>query len=682
LATAPLSGRKYEFRVGKKVVGRIERNGDVWEARPNVVVIPGFPAIVAVELRDEESGERDIVPIECFDPQEPVSLFDLGSGRPVEAAPRLNPKGRYALVFGEDLTLSPEPDDWRTVNCGVMRLRLAALPGDAASTARLTLGGATVWEAKSSRIPSVPAWAWATLEVAGGAPGKSSIPMGHSYRIAIRHSSDVLITFVRLGMQPLEPKPEGRGLTLVGPITATTSAFALKSKWLIGLDRAGESARVSPEFEPTWHGGAILRGEVWEILDPANILDAGDARRSPVLIAPPRTWDDHEVSAGDWSLMEGEDWVSRPGHRPRPLTSLSGLGGRLAVRLGPFNAVPATPPEGGAKRLDALILADRVVDRGAVRSAYPSAANDDAHYWRIELANEIEIDEGYEVHWWDRSGALHHLRPCAWPLGEPARHDWWFVAAPYIATEPRALLVTYHEERLGTWWASNWAEKLTEVADRWEPEVIAELLCWFKLPALEKPSLPEIQRLAERWPTEVLRSWMSDKAPVGWRSVIRAAFRDWRPGTDQVETLVNALGAEGELPEGASALKLMEICPILMGRFLRARAVGSNPAETRMLIRWVRERIKDSLGSKVREWVGTGETHLDGASRITRLDGAFLKRLNASGVAATLDLPADDELDQRPNLDLAVTQYTVCRLLLSLDILQALEQLDFSSRKG
>ena len=101
-----------------------------------------------------------------------------------------------------------------------------------------------------------------------------------------------------------------------------------------------------------------------------------------------------------------------------------------------------------------------------------------------------------------------------------------------------------------------------------------------------------------------------------------------------------------------------------------------------MLIRWVREKIKDSLESKVRERVATGETALDGAARITRLDGAFLKRLNASGVAAALDLPADDEFDQRPNLDLAVTHYIVCRLLLALDILQALEQHDFSARKG
>ena len=687
LATASLPGREYTLRVDRRVVARIERDGGALEADRDAVVIPGFPAIAAVELSDEESGASEALSIECFDPQEPVSLFDLGFGQPVKAGSRLNPTGRYALVFAEDLTLSPDPDFWRLVRCGALKLRVAALQGDLASGAKLTVGGVAVWEAQALIRPALPSWAWATLEVAGEAAGKSSIPMGDSYRVAIRHSADVLITFVRRGMEPLEPKPAGRGRTLAGPITSAASALARKTKWLIGLDRAGESARVSPEFEPTRHGGAILRGEVWEVLDPANALDAGDARRSPVLIVPPKTWDGRDVPDKDWAVMEGEDWVSRPGLRPVILPNLSGMGGRLTVRLGTFNAVPATPPEGGPKRLDALILADRVVDRGIVRGIYPSEATDDAHAWRIELANEVEIDEGYEVHSWDRSGAVHHLKPRAWPPGEPSRHDWWSVEPPYIATEPRALLVTYHDKRLGAWWSADWAVGLVDVAEANEAGHIADLLLWFKLPVLEERSLPEVRRLAERWPTDILRSWMSKEAPAGWRFAIRAAFRDWRPGPDQFAVLSKALGAAEKVPEGAPALKasalnLMKICPILMGRLLRGQAAGSTLSDMRTFLRWVRAKVEDDLRFEVCDPDLPDETVRDGVARVTHLDLEFLKVLNASGVAAVLDLTRGDEFDQRPNLDLAVTDYPACRLLLALDILQSLEAGELSYWKG
>ena len=683
LATAPPPGRESTLRVAGRVVARIGRGEAGFESDRESVDIPGFPSIAAVELRDEESGASEDRSFDCFDPREPALLFDLRSGRPIASGTRPETPGRYALVFAEDLMLSPEPVEWRAVRCGPMRLRVAALAGDARG-ARLTLGGVTVWEARSpSDGPSAPSWAWATLEVAGKAAALSSLPMGQSYDVAIRHPAGVSVAFVRLGMEPLEPRPKAPGLTHVGPIASTVSSLARESRWLIGLEHEGASARIAREFRPARHGGAIFRGETWEVLDPANALDAGDARRSPVIIAPPPAWDGQIVRERleTWAVMEGEDRVDVPGSNPRIIPRLSGLGGRLTVRLGPFNAVPATPPDGGPKRLDALILADRVVDRGIVRGVLPDEA-DDPHAWRIELADEVEIDERYEVHWWDRSGEVHHLRPSAWSVGESARHDWWSVGRPHVATEPRALLVTYDDRRLGAWWAPDWAAGLAEVASARDPGLIADLVRWFKLPALEERSLPEARRLAERWPVEVLRSWSSDEAPVGWHFVVREAFRDWRPSPDQAEGLSIAFGASGPIPEVATSLRLMKICPVLMGRYLRARADQATPGDMRVLRRMIREEVEGELKFEVCDYVGTEETVHDGVERMTRLAPAFLKTLNAGGVAAVLDRPADGEFDQRRNLDLAVSEYVACRLLLTLDILRSLEAGELSYWKG
>ncbi len=254
--------------------------------------------------------------------------------------------------------------------------------------------------------------------------------------------------------------------------------------------------------------------------------------------------------------------------------------------------------------------------------------------------------------------------------------------APVRRLRARALLVTYEGRRLGAWWAAGWASGLEEVASARDPGLIAEWIRWARLPALEPRSLPEVRRLAERWPAEALRAWSVEDSSDGWRFVARAAFRDWWPGPDQLDGVAGVLGGAAPIPEVAAALRLMDLCPVTMGRFLKARAEGASDPERRVLFAGVRRSIEDSLRFDVGEWVGTDDTLRDGVSRATGLADAFLRGLNASGMAAVLGHPPGDEFDQRPNLDLAVTQFTACRLLLAMDILQCLEAGAVSHWKG
>ena len=369
LATASLPGREYTMRISGRVVARIERGEGGFESDRDAVSIPGFPPAFAVELRDEESGASEALSCECFDPQEPALLLDLRSGRTLEAGARLDAAGRYALVYADDLTLHPEPDEWRAVRCGAMTLRVAAMAGNTLGARLLTQEGTIVWESRTDSNGSIaPAWARVKLNVVGNSAGPPSVPIGESYEVAIRHRAGVRVTFVRRGMEPMEPRPIRPGLTHVGPIPTTVPFLGRDSKWLIGLEHEGESARVAHEFQPPRHGGAIFRGDAWEVLEPQNALAADDLRRSPVLILPPPAWGDRTLGEGEvWAVMEGEDWVDVPRSRPGVVKRLSGLGAPLTVRLGPFNAVPATPPVGGPKRIDALVLADRVLDQGLVR---------------------------------------------------------------------------------------------------------------------------------------------------------------------------------------------------------------------------------------------------------------------------------------------------------------------------
>lgn len=583
---------------------------------------------------------------------------------------------RYALVYADDLTLSPEAIDWKLVRSGPLKLRVAALAGDA-STAKLTLGDVTVWELGAAAVlPNPPGWARVTLGLRSKASGLSSVPIGASHEVALSHPADVRVAFVRRGSEPFEPKTRSSGVTVVGPITSTASISGKPASWLIGLERSGEIIRVNREFDPDRHGGAIHRGDAWEAMQPESPLDAGEAGRSPLFILPPKSWDGRRAGDGGtvWALMEGEHWVACPGLRPRIIPSMLGLGGRLTVRFGPFNATEATPPDGGPKRLDALILADRVVDRGIVRSVYlPDLAENGDQTWRIELEDEVEIDGDHEVHWWDRSGEVHHLNPTHWSAHGAARRDWWAIDQPGIATEPRALLVTFKDRRLGAWWAADWAANLEAVAEAREPEFIASLIAWFKLPVLERLSLPEVRRLAGRWPAEILRAWLAPGVPDGWRFAIRAAFQDWNPGPAEIEAVGRACEVPNEIPEVTASLRMMEICPTLMGRYLRARLTDASAVESRAVIGWLRGRIERSLRFEIRDLVGTEGTYHEGIERVTKLNDLFLKSLNRVGIAAVFGLTIDGEFDQRANLDLAVTQFVACRLLLALDILDSLE---------
>lgn len=686
LATASLPGRTYTIRIGGREFARIERGESGFEANREAVTIPGFPAALAIELRDEESAASESLLCECFDPRDPVLLFDLRSGRPVEARARLDAAGRYALVFADDLSLSPEPDEWRAVRCGPLTLRVAAITGDIDRARLLTRDATIVWEARTgSNVPAAPAWAQADLEIVTRLVSLPSVPLCESYEVAIRHRDRVRVTFVRRGMEPLDLRPIRPGLTHVGPIQTAVPSLGRASTWLIGLEQQGELARVKCEFQPPQHGGAVFRGDAWEILDPRNTLDADDLRRSPVLILCPPVWDSREINEGGgaWAVMEGEDWVDAPGSRPRIMRRLSGLGAPLTVRLGPFNAVPAVPPEGGPKRLDALILADRIVDLGLVRGVVRDDETGDAISWRIELSQVLEIDGRFEVHWWDRSGEVYHARPSAWANGEMVRHDWWSFKPPAVATEPRAVFVTYVNDRLGAWWTPRWATGLAELAEAGDPALIAYVIRWAQLPVLEEQSLSEIRRLAERWPVQVLESWISEESPDGWRFAIRAAFHDWRPRPEQLEALARALGVTDRIPQAATALRLMDICPVLMGRYLRAVANESGLADMRALFRLLRDKVALDLEFETGDYVGTEDSVYDGIQRVTRLDSAFLRNLNAVGVAAVLGLPTtDDEFDQRRNLDLAASHFTACRLLLALDIIESLEAGEPSHWKG
>ena len=168
--------------------------------------------------------------------------------------------------------------------------------------------------------------------------------------------------------------------------------------------------------------------------------------------------------------------------------------------------------------------------------------------------------------------------------------------------------------------------------------------------------------------------WLAIRGPGG----VPRLEAGGRPGRGAL----HGLGSPWRDTRGGHRARLMEICPILMGRFLRAKATGAPREEMRAVYRKIRAQIEADLRFEVCDFVGSEDDVRDGIQRMTGLDPAFLKILNAVGVAAVFDLPAAGEFDQRPNLDLAASQFTACRLLLALDLLESLEAGEPTHWKG
>jgi len=414
--------------------------------------------------------------------------------------------------------------------------------------------------------------------------------------------------------------------------------------------------------------------------------------------------------------MEGDTWVDRLGTRPRPIRNLTGLGGPLTIRRGPFNAVPDIPPLGKKRTVDAMILSSELVDRGrllglhlvdhpdgdaAVRSA------------RLELESPLEIDERHAVIWWDRDGRLHQLCPRPWREGDVRRDDWWVVDLPPLATTPRAAAIAYRGHRLGVWWAGDWHDDLGALSEE-DPSGVAVLLRWLRLPILAPASLKAIRRFAEAHPAGVLPVWISDAdAPEpfcwtlggdGWRAAVREAFLHWEPTSEQAQALVDSwVGRGGDsVPGVATALALLDLCPLLMGRFVRAwvaaaEAAGFPQSDIHAMLGRLRSEIVrnarvEGLGERVsgRPHPGAGRRDHEALRGVLldrccegfstskaglKVDPRFVEELVKSGVsdlcASFRGGRATEEFDQRSNITVAVAGLQAFRTLLALSVLDA-----------
>jgi hypothetical protein len=316
LAAVGLVAPEYDLRACGRRLARISRAEDgSYDATDEELTLPAVAPGMAAELVERGSGEvAATLTLTCFDPNETVAVFELPSGRRLKPDDRLKPTRDYALIFAPDLALDPPGASWSAVASG--RYRVATLAGRDVDAARLSSGGAIVWTPPTAASHGRPTPKWASVDArVEGAP-EGLLPLGGSYRLAIRHGADVEVVYARCRMGPVPVSTETPGTTFAGPVTLPADATSGRVEWTFGLRRGGETARVkcSPHVRPA--GAAILRGHVWTVLGPDSRLSVHGDRSAPIRVFPPGSWDGREVDREEWAVMEGETWVDRLGTRP------------------------------------------------------------------------------------------------------------------------------------------------------------------------------------------------------------------------------------------------------------------------------------------------------------------------------------------------------------------------------
>jgi hypothetical protein len=226
--------------------------------------------------------------------------------------------------------------------------------------------------------------------------------------------------------------------------------------------------------------------------------------------------------------------------------------------------------------------------------------------------------------------------------------------------------------------------------------------------------LKATRRFAEAHPADVLPIWISDAdAPEpfrwtlggdGWRAAVREAFLEWDPTSEQAQALVDSWVDRGgdPVPGVAPALALLDLCPLLMGRFVRAwvaatEAAGFPQSDIHAMLGRLRGEIVrnarvEGLGGRVsgRPHPGAGSREQEALRGVLldrccegfstskaglKVDPRFVEELVESGVA---DLCASfhgrratGEFDQRSNITVAVAGLQAFRNLLALSVLDA-----------
>jgi hypothetical protein len=523
----------------------------LYHAMPSLeIALPFSGPIVQAELVDDIGTVAFVTDLRLWEPEEDVAVFKLPSGASVrDPTGPLQPSAEHAIITPADLDLRPEANHWCSSTDGQYVLR--HLDGTWPSKGYTVVqADVEIWRpiVPGESRPVEPPW---TIQVRV-VPRLRRVRLGEMLEVDIVHPADVEIEFVRVEGRPWSFVSISESKTALDPLPVDADALDGVIKFKIGVCADGERLVLRKQTVVAPEGTAVRGVGGWSPLASTAVLDVQDARATIYRVFPPPA--DEGSTARDWGLIEGDTFLRRLTRYPSPLEGLSGLGGELSVRHGPYNSI--APP---------MTVAASVIDRGVVRNV---SHGEGSPQFAIVLRGMVEPGDDHRVVWCDRTGVTYMASVDSSHVFDDHRTTVWTCETPSGATSPWAIAVAYEGDRLGAWWDDDWAEQL--LVDRAVGcGEVAAMLRWLQLPILDSRVRHLVREFIGAHPKETAEAWVShEHLPDGlefrrdedaWIDAVRKLLSD----TSRDSAWLCALG--GGLCQTAGTLAVDDLSRVAVG---------------------------------------------------------------------------------------------------------------------
>jgi hypothetical protein len=563
----------YDLRIGGRLAAQLLRQADdSYLPVPSRVIVLDFdqPSIIAslVNSQGETIKSDDL---ELWPADEDVTVYRLPSGERLPDAfnSSLSPNVSYALLTAADLTIEPQPQEWRLADSQCVKIY--RLPANWPSQTQMLLDGELLWEPNIRQRNPEPPWAQGADIYA---TQNHTIKWGQEIQVTIRHLLGVTIR--RVGWQGVTIKHSRATQTtaITEPLHITPDLQSNRLDLRLSLEKNGQRCTVRRKLDLKIIGAKHLTIAGWRALNRHSTITTEQAKRDLFKINLPSTGT-QSLKVDELFLFEGDGAYHHLPRRDAPLGELHGWGAPLRVRP-LFNAKSAT-----------LELAGSVIWHGKLDDAICEAVpNGTDQLLRLRFRQQIEPGKEHTIIWWDSSGEVITLKPKYCDEAEGAW--WWMCELPEQCVDLLAVAVAYQGSNLGSWWTDReWLIRLRALNAQ-DAKRTAALLRWFHLPMLGADALGELRHLIERRPADFLGAWLLDKGlPDGlassgeaskdevWLAVVRKLFHKWQPNADIAQQVLMTLaevetapGLREYLPDAAQ--RLCDVDPLLMAKDLRA----------------------------------------------------------------------------------------------------------------
>jgi hypothetical protein len=475
---------------------------------------------------------------------DPFLIFDLGTGRRVDANEILRPNRDYALVCDPDLNVA---DVTFVKGKGRSAYRLGR---PLTETTQLKCGEDMIWAPQVSTLGTQR-----PLRITLGSGIQTTVKIGSPIQfVATGVPEDAEAVTLFVGSNATKFIPTGDGW-------ATANAIP------ISLDILTGSIRLRVRVEGAHYKRAVLPKLKFDVSGVA-ILQAGIENVRPPTWQMPKNGRLNRASGDGWArIFDGGDFKLREGSR------LIGTKRSNTIELRDLNAW------GGALCAEFDGIGDRTIvhvveDSGCLELYLPALFGSGSH--RLYLRSPILPTVGHAIFIWQDVEEVPTVVRADKIQVEVDGFSWRFV----VGGPALLIAVAYEGICLGAYWNPDYVvSRLTKPIS---PETIA-LFRWLRVPLLAEPFFEPLRRFVRQSATIFLRGWLDESflrkpsihrtAESGVDTVVRSLLWDYSEvRTKQLHELVSALQSRFSHEPAASPMENFRKTLLLLGELCPAFA--------------------------------------------------------------------------------------------------------------